>query len=99
MGQHFEFRCAACGYETEISGEPSVGATCLTSTAYCSRCLDLFDVVTSDTPWHAESGEPLHTIPCPSCKGRSLEEWRHPGPCPKCKSAALLRGEVTLLWD
>ena len=100
MGAIYEYRCASCGYEAEVSGGDDAGMIVSTTTVLCAGCEELYDVVTYAR--HAipeENLEPGSVAPvCPKSRRHAIKRWEHPGPCPKCGSTMNM-GNMLLLWD
>jgi len=99
MGQYFQFWCDACGYDVEVSGGPDSGMAVATQTIACSKCKQLFDVVTSNEPWNASAiQEPLR---CPRSRGSShrVAAWNGGDPCPRCNAIMRPARVAAVLWD
>jgi len=99
MGQHFQFRCDACAYEAEVSGGPDCGFTFATQTIACAKCKQLFDVVTSNTPWKTDA--PASPLRCPRSRGSThrVTPWSGGDPCPRCSGSTRVTGEAIVMWD
>jgi hypothetical protein len=86
-----------------------VGMACRTTTIVCEECQELYDVVTSETPWEGapDIGEEALVCPGPESAddgeespnpGHRVRRWTYPGPCPKC-GKTISQGEMVVMWD
>jgi DNA-directed RNA polymerase subunit RPC12/RpoP len=96
MGSHYLFFCPKCGYSEEVSGGDDRGTISATTTVICDSCKEIFDVVTSETPWDSESITGVANLECPACSG-PVKKWTGQR-CPRCNTKMNKKG-ITVHWD
>ena len=101
MGEAFTFTCRRCSYAAEACGGTDSGREVTVTTATCSTCAEIVDVVV-DRRGAPEIDD--HDGRCPCCHGDALVAWgprvfrpeltaeelgklENCGPCPRCASA------------
>lgn len=82
MGTRREFACPGCGYRAVVSGGDDSGFFYATRTVVCSRCAEVADVISSETPWDPGSTASYCFLRCPTCDGM-VRPWRDRA-CPRC---------------
>ena len=113
MGTRYQFICPKCQYEAVVSGGDDIGMAGQTTTIGCDDCRELYDVVTSETPWEEPPDLDEESLVCPGSASWDDEEddaseasnpdhrvrrWKDDGPCPKC-GMSMSRGELVEHWD
>ncbi len=98
MGTRREFACPACGYWAAVSGGDDCGFFVATRTVVCSRCREVVDVISSETPWDPGSSASFCFLRCPTCDGM-VRSWRDRA-CPRCGGRMELDpAGIVLHWD
>jgi hypothetical protein len=96
MGEHFEFRCANCGFYAEVSGGDDAGMEAVTTTIVCEDCRRLYDVITTEMEDRQNPKE--RALRCPVSAKHTIKRWKTGDPCTKC-GKPLMRGGRVCLWD
>lgn len=98
MGVRHWFLCPDCGYRALISGGDDCGFFVATRTVVCDRCIEVIDVIGSETPWAPDTLASYCALRCPSCDGL-VHSW-HDQACPRCGGRMELEaGKAPLRWD
>lgn len=97
MGTLYRFGCPSCGYSAHVSGGDDCGFLVATRTVVCTRCREVMDVISSETPWDPESGASFCALRCPLCDGM-VRPWRAQT-CPRCGTPMERAEAPGVHWD
>jgi hypothetical protein len=98
LGEHFQFRCDACGYEAVVSGGPDVGFAVATRTIACAKCKQLFDAVTSEDPGNPKARRVPLRCPRSRTVRHPVKAWKAGDSCPRC-GGRMPKGQLLAMWD
>ena len=99
MGSLYRFKCQACDYQAQVSGDYDRGFEFHCVTIECWDCQELMDVKLEPDVWRKNCQGKRLTNPVVQCKveaTHTCETWQ--GACPKC-GETMGSGELFMDWD